>query len=215
MLNPKSNSNLITRLHNDGLIKHPDVIHILRNVDRNLFNNLKTEPVCEESPMDQAMNSPLAGIQLCGLVLEWLSDYMTPGAKVLSIGTENGYLLVCMAKFMKMNCQIVGIEQDEELVETARENIRRLCPELFERNIVSVIHGDTKRGAPDMGPFDAIFVGYCCAGLPENLMNQLGCRARMVIPLGETLSGEIMMVIDKDAIGNMRIRKAKDYHLAA
>jgi protein-L-isoaspartate(D-aspartate) O-methyltransferase len=213
MSHPQSNSNLITRLHNEGLIKHPDVIHILRNVDRNLFYNLKTEPSFEESPMDLAMNSPLAGIQLCGLVLEWLTNYMIPGARVLSIGTENGYLLVCIAKFMNMNCQIVGIEQDEELVETARANIRRLCPELFERNIVSVIHGDTKRGAPDMSPFNAIFVGYCCPGIPENLLNQLGCRGRMVIPLGETLSGEIMMVIDKDGIGNIHTRKAKDYHL--
>lgn len=214
MLGSQSNSNLITRLESENLIKNPDVINILRSVDRNMFFNIKPEPLPEESPMDLAMSSPLAGIQLCGLALEWLGNFMRPGGKVMTIGTENGYLCVCMAKFMKMNCQIVGIEQEEQIVETARENIRRMCPEVFERNTVSVILSDTKRGAPNMGKFDAIFVGYCCQSLPTNLMNQLAYGGRMVIPLGETLSGEVMMIIDKDSIGNIRTRKAKDYYLA-
>lgn len=214
MSGSESNSNLITRLQSEGLIKHPDVINILRSVDRNLFYNIKAEPIPEESPMDLAMSSPLAGIQLCSLVLEWLSNFMRPGGKVMAIGTENGYLCVCMAKFMNMNCQIVGIEPEYEVLDTARENIHRMCPEVLDRNIVSLIHGDAKRGMPDRAPYNAIFVGYCCQSLPESLMDQLAYGGRMVIPLGETLTGEVLMIIDKDTDGNIRTRKAKDYTLS-
>jgi protein-L-isoaspartate(D-aspartate) O-methyltransferase len=121
------------------------------------------------------------------------------GERVLEVGTGSGYQAAILATLAK---EVFSIETVEPLARAAAEKLARLG----YRN-VEVRAGDGAKGWPEQAPFDAIIV-TCAAGegVPPDLVAQLKPGGRMVIPVGRGRFSQNLLLVTKDAAGNVEQR---------
>ncbi|WP_372809129.1 protein-L-isoaspartate(D-aspartate) O-methyltransferase [Pontiella sp.] len=101
---------------------------------------------------------------------------VTPGMKVLEIGTGSGYQAAVLAE---LGAAVFSIERIPEL---AAHATAILMDEGYSG--VKVKSGDGYKGWPEHAPFDAIVVTCAPAEIPEALKRQLKDGGRMVLPVG-------------------------------
>lgn len=102
---------------------------------------------------------------------------LSPGQRVLEVGTGSGYQAAVLAE---LGADVYSIEIVEPLA--------RRTKALLERMGYSKIHlrtGDGYRGWPDAAPFQAIVVTAAPPEVPAPLVEQLAVGGRLVIPVGE------------------------------
>jgi protein-L-isoaspartate(D-aspartate) O-methyltransferase len=99
-----------------------------------------------------------------------------PGDTVLEVGAGSGY---AAAVISRIAAKVIGIERQHELVEVARERLRRLGYDNVE-----IVEGDGTRGWTDQAPYDAILAAASGSHIPETLIAQLAPGGRLVMPLG-------------------------------
>lgn len=121
-----------------------------------------------------------------------------PEARVLEVGTGSGYQTAILAE---LAAEVVTLE----IVAPLAERARALLDVLGYRN-VAFRTGDGAAGAPDRAPFDGILVTAAAPAIPPALIGQLRPGGRMVIPLGGFQHGQDLMLLEKDAAGDMRER---------
>lgn len=121
------------------------------------------------------------------------------GMKVLEVGTGSGYQAAILAE---IGAQVWTVEIFEGLADAARMRLRRLG-----YRAVDVRHGDGYGGLPEVGPFDAIIVTAAADSVPPPLLLQLAPGGRLVMPLGPANQVQTLMVLEKDASGNLRERE--------
>jgi protein-L-isoaspartate(D-aspartate) O-methyltransferase len=100
---------------------------------------------------------------------------LTPGDKVLEIGTGCGYQTAVLAEITD---KVYTIEVIPELLERAEKLLHRLG-----YNKVKTRLGDGSLGWPEEAPFDAIIVTAAAPRIPDELVRQLSTGGRMVLPL--------------------------------
>jgi protein-L-isoaspartate(D-aspartate) O-methyltransferase len=102
---------------------------------------------------------------------------VSPGMRVLEIGTGSGYQTAVLCH---MGAVVYSIERQHELF---RISLKRL-PELgFKPK--KLIFGDGYKGFPEKAPFDRIIVTAGAPMIPEALLAQLAVGGKMVIPVGD------------------------------
>lgn len=113
---------------------------------------------------------------------------ITPGEKVLEIGTGSGYQAAVLAE---LGAKVFTIEIVPELAARAQETLK----ELGYKDI-NVRQGDGFKGWKEEAPFDAILVTAASPGYPPALLEQLADHGRMIIPVERKhfLSEDLMMV---------------------
>jgi protein-L-isoaspartate(D-aspartate) O-methyltransferase len=99
-----------------------------------------------------------------------------PGDRVLEVGAGSGYAAAIISRIAG---EVFAIERQHELVEVARERIKRLGYDNVE-----ILEGDGTRGCPDHAPFDAILAAASGSHVPKALLDQLASDGRLVMPLG-------------------------------
>jgi protein-L-isoaspartate(D-aspartate) O-methyltransferase len=134
----------------------------------------------------------------------YIVAYMTemlrpkPGMKVLEVGTGSGYQAAVLAA---IGCEVYTIEIFEVLANSARERLTRLG-----YTDVSVRYGDGHYGWAEAAPFDAIIVTAAAGYIPPALVDQLKPGGRMVIPVGSVYGTQNLILVEKDAAGDVRTR---------
>jgi protein-L-isoaspartate(D-aspartate) O-methyltransferase len=104
---------------------------------------------------------------------------LSPGDRVLDVGTGSGYQAAVLAE---MGCRVVSIERIPELATTARERLTALG----YGDRVAVRVGDGSLGDPDGAPWRGIVVAAAAPSIPEALRSQLDRDGgRLVIPIGD------------------------------
>jgi protein-L-isoaspartate(D-aspartate) O-methyltransferase len=96
---------------------------------------------------------------------------------VLEIGTGSGYTAALISH---LAAQVLSLEIDAELAETARANLRQAGITNAE-----VRHADGAQGAPGEGPFDAIVLSGSVAAVPPALLQQLKPGGRLFAIVGQ------------------------------
>ena len=99
------------------------------------------------------------------------------GDKVLEVGSGSGYAAAVISRIAS---KVIGIERQHDLVEVARERIRRLG-----YDNVKIVEGDGTKGVPDEAPFEAILAAASGSHVPQALIDQLSLGGRLVMPVGE------------------------------
>jgi protein-L-isoaspartate(D-aspartate) O-methyltransferase len=173
-------------------IKDPLVLSAFRSVPRHLF--------VSEALRDQAYGDyPLPIGEQQTISQPYIVAEMTQaldlckGDRVLEIGTGSGYQAAILAEIVY---RVYTIERIRSLFIQAR----KLLDKLRYHNIVMRC-GDGTAGWWDESPFDAIIVTAGAPDIPEKLSNQLAEGGRMVVPVGNQHSQDLIKVVkDKKGI---------------
>jgi protein-L-isoaspartate(D-aspartate) O-methyltransferase len=104
---------------------------------------------------------------------------------VLEIGTGSGYQTAVLGQLAE---QVYSIERIPSIAKRAR----RVLDELKYPNIVVTI-GDGTYGWKEYSPYDAIIVTAGAPEAPKTLLNQLKTGGRLVIPVGNESTQNLML----------------------
>ncbi len=118
-----------------------------------------------------------------------------PDDKVLEIGAGSGYAAAVIGQIAR---EVIAIERHRDLVELARERMRRLG-----YGNVRILEGDGTRGCPAEAPFDAIVAAASGSHVPTVLVDQLKPGGRIVMPLGDPHSVQSLIKLTKHADGRL------------
>ncbi len=108
--------------------------------------------------------------------------------KILEIGTGSGYQCAILAE---MGAKVYTIERYRELYLKAQRTLTSLG------YTADFFYGDGYEGKPQYGPFDGIIITAATKEIPEKLPRQLKIGGRLVVPLGNSISQVMTLVIRK------------------
>ena len=108
--------------------------------------------------------------------------------RILEIGTGSGYQTAILA-YLAGNGKVFTVERLPDLLVEAEERFRRLGLTNIETRL-----GDGAAGWPEQGPFDGIIVAAAAPQVPEPLAAQLKPGGRLVIPVGDLASQELVIL---------------------
>lgn len=117
--------------------------------------------------------------------------------RVLEIGTGSGYQAAILAQLAK---EVYTVERIPSLTQRASKVLQKLG-----YTNIHVYLGNGTWGLPAHAPYDAIIVTAASPQIPEPLKEQLAEGGRMVIPVGESVDSEVLMVCVKQH-GQFRMR---------
>jgi protein-L-isoaspartate(D-aspartate) O-methyltransferase len=168
------------------------VLSALRTVPRHLF--------VSEAMMDQAYGDfplPIGEQQTISqpyIVAEMTQALqLTPEDRVLEIGTGSGYQAAILAHIA---FRVYTVERIYSLY----IRTRKLFDQLRYHNIVTR-YSDGTTGWKEESPFDAIIVTAGAPEIPAVLVNQLAMGGRLVIPVGDRHSQDLIKLVrDQDGI---------------
>lgn len=190
-------------------ITDPKVLAAFRRVPRHLF--------VSEALRDQAYGDfplPIGEQQTISqpYIVAEMTQALALGSedRVLEIGTGSGYQAAILAEVV---FRVYTIERIRSLFLKSR----KLFDQLRYHNIL-MKYSDGSIGWADERPFDAIIVTAGAPEIPETLVNQLGIGGRLVIPVGNRYSQELIKIyrdeegIHKKNLGGCRFVKLVGEH---
>ena len=149
-----------------------------------------------DTPLPIEFEQTISQPYIVALMTELLQP--EPDDRILEIGTGSGYQAAVAADLVS---EVYSIEIIPELARSAADRLERLGV-----SNVFVRAGDGYLGWPEQSPFDGILVTAGAEQVPEPLVEQLKPGARMIIPVGDSLSFQILRVVEKLPGGEVEIR---------
>jgi protein-L-isoaspartate(D-aspartate) O-methyltransferase len=169
-------------------IKDKRVIKAMQKVPRHLLIPEEYRYLAyEDRPVPIGFNQTISQPYIVALMTELLE--LKGDEKVLEIGTGSGYQAAILAEICK---EVYTIEIIEELGRRAEENLKKLG----YKNIKVKI-GDGFLGWKEFSPFDRIIITCAVPFVPQPLIEQLKEGGKIVLPLGEEFSTQILTVVEK------------------
>jgi len=185
-------------------VTDPKVLAAMYKVPRHLF--------VSDALRDQAYGDfplPIGEQQTISqpYIVAEMTQALQPGKddRILEIGTGSGYQAAILAEIV---FRVYTIEKIYPLYTKSR----KLCDKLHYHNIVTK-YSDGTSGWEDESPFDGIIVTAGSPGIPKPLVSQLAVGGRMVIPVGDLYSQELIKLykdehgIRKTNLGGCRFVK--------
>jgi len=186
--NYMSNDELVERLIRNGALKTKKIIEAFRKVKRENFVPKKYKNLAYvDQPLPTYEGQTISQPTIVAIMTEALQPQK--GDKVLEIGTGSGYQAAILAEIVKPG-KVYTIERIKKLVEFAKKNLKDY------KNVV-VIHGDGSQGLKEEAPFDCIIVTAAAPKVPDVLKEQLKIGGRMIIPVGDRCSQNLILLKKK------------------
>jgi len=167
-------------------IADPEVLRAMRAVPRHLF--------VSEALQDQAYGDfplPIGEQQTISqpFIVAEMTQALQLSAedRVLEVGTGSGYQAAILAEIAY---RVYTIERIHPLLVRARQ----LFDQLRYHNILTRL-GDGTAGWVEESPFDAIIVTAGAPRIPEKLVAQLAPGGRLVVPVGDQHSQELIKLV--------------------
>jgi len=190
------NTQLISRGINDPL-----VLRAMRRVPRERFLPKELwDSAYGDHPLPIGEQQTISQPYIVAYMTESLG--LTGEEKVLEIGTGSGYQSAILADICS---EVYTIERIESLSQRAELILR----DLGYKNIFFRVQNGT-HGWPERGPFDAILVTAAAPGVPDPYLEQLKDGGRIVIPVGERFSQNLIRItkngeeFEREEIGGVR-----------
>ncbi|MBI4718957.1 MAG: protein-L-isoaspartate(D-aspartate) O-methyltransferase [Planctomycetes bacterium] len=173
------------------------VIEAMKTVPRHAFLPPASHHLAYvDAPVPIGHGQTISQPYIVALMTELLE--LTPGARVLEIGTGSGYQAAVLAQ---LTPHVYTIEIIKPLADRARSTL----DEQGYRSI-QTRRSDGYFGWPVEAPFDAIIVTCAAGHLPPPLWEQLKPGGRIVIPIGGPRETQRLVVITKTAAGERQSR---------
>ena len=176
----------------------PRVLAVMASLPREDFVPPGQRPYAyDDRPLPIGYGQTISQPFIVALMTDMLQ--IGPDDVVLEVGTGSGYQAAVLAGLVR---DVHTIEIIPELGERAEEQLS----ELGLDNVRAYI-GDGYYGVEEAAPFDAIIVTAAASHVPPPLIAQLEPGGRMVIPVGGAFALQHLMLIEKDADGQVRSRQ--------
>ncbi len=166
---------LLEKLREKG-IKDQRVLDAMNQIPRHFFMDKAFEEIAYDDRafpigFEQTISQPYT--------VAFMSELLdlSPGMKVLEVGTGSGYQAAVLSL---MGAEVHSIERFAKLSQAAAQMLDKL-----QIANVQLYSGDGYQGLKDEAPFDRIIVTAGAPYLPEALKTQLKPGGVMVIPIGE------------------------------
>lgn len=158
-------------------IRDAAVMRAMREVPREAFLPPEMERFAyDDGPLPIEAGQTISQPYIVALMIEALE--LMGQERVLEIGTGSGYAAAVLSRCA---AEVFTVERIAILAENARTRLQALG----YRN-VTVNLGDGTLGWQQHAPYDAIVVTAGAPEVPSELLEQLGPKGRLVIPVGAT-----------------------------
>ena len=166
-------------------IKDLSVMEVLSRVPRHLFVNSSLQHrAYGDCPLPIGENQTISQPYIVALMTQVLD--LKGEERVLEIGTGSGYQTAILAELAS---HVFTIERVKPLVKKTKE----LLEGLKYKNIVFKTFDGTY-GWRDQSPFDAILISAATPSIPKSLIEQLADKGRLVAPVGERESQDLIVL---------------------
>ena len=166
-------------------IKDLSVMEVLSRVPRHLFVNSSLQHrAYGDCPLPIGENQTISQPYIVALMTQVLD--LKGGERVLEIGTGSGYQTAILAELAS---HVFTIERVKPLVKKTKE----LLEGLKYKNIVFKTFDGTY-GWRDQSQFDAILISAATPSIPKSLIEQLADKGRLVAPVGERESQDLIVL---------------------
>ena len=179
---------MVERQLKTRIIKTEAVLNVMRTVPRHLFVPVDLQShAYDDSPLPIGSGQTISQPYIVAFMTEQLE--LAPGMKILEIGTGSGYQTAVLAC---LGCEVYTIELLEELAAGAKKILDSLG---FDK--VKVTSGNGYSGWQSEAPFDAVIITAAPRRIPEKLIEQLKDGGKMILPVGEVNSTQLLKLITK------------------
>lgn len=169
-------------------IHDEDVLRAMAGVPRHRFvPGVSIEVAYSDGALPTADGQTISQPLIVALMSKRLR--VSPGVKVLEIGSGSGYQTAILAH---LGARVISVERNSGLAGRAHEMARTLG----YGGLVRIVVADGSRGYPAEAPYDRILVTAAAPRLPPAYKEQLADGGRIVIPIGDREAQE-MKVFDK------------------
>ena len=182
-------------------ISNSRVLEAMRKVPRHVFvEEALKEQAYSDYPLPIGEKQTISQPYIVALMSEALE--LKGDEKILEIGTGSGYQAAVLAELAD---RVFSIERFPALAYRANQILQKLG---YQNVIIRVADGSL--GWPDEAPFDGIMATAGTPKIPQPLVDQLGVGGRLVLPVGDRLSQELVQVertpegIKKTNLGGVR-----------
>ena len=157
-------------------ISEPEILDAFRAVPREEFVSLDQAHLAYgDHPLPIEAGQTISQPYIVALMIQ--AAAIKPGDRVLEVGAGSGYAAALISRIAE---KVIAIERQHELVEVARERLRRLG-----YGNVEIVEGDGTKGWSDEAPYDAILAAASGSHVPRSLVEQLAPNGRIVMPVGD------------------------------
>ena len=166
-------------------IADENVLQAMGKIQRHLFvEEALVGEAYNDHPLPIGNKQTISQPYIVALMTEALE--LTGKEKVLEIGTGSGYQTAILAELSDM---VYTVERIEPLLEKSKT----LLKSLGYTNVYFKAYDGTL-GWEDFAPYDAIMVTAGAPKVPEPLLKQLADGGRMIIPIGNKYSQDLIKV---------------------
>lgn len=189
---------LIQRLTRWGYLKKPEVIKAFREVPRQEFvpENIRDYSYADQ-PLSIGYGQTISAPSMIAIMMESLD--LTPGQRVLEVGSGSGYNAALIANIVGKEGKVVTIERIDKLARFAEANLKKTG-----YGWVQVVTGDGTCGYEKGAPWDRILVTACAPDVPKPLITQLKTGGKLGAPVGKHYTFQTWVVAEK--LGGNKVR---------
>lgn len=173
-----SKEQLVEHWTSSGIIKDKKVIESFKKVPRELFvAEERKEEAYGDYPLPIGEGQTISQPTTVMVMTQALD--LKEGDKVLEVGSGSGYQAAIIAVIVGENGKVISTEIVNELVESAKSNIKKL-----KLKNVKIIKHDGSNGYAKEAPYDRIIITAACPKIPNPLIKQLREGGIIVAPVG-------------------------------
>ncbi|MET0706932.1 MAG: protein-L-isoaspartate(D-aspartate) O-methyltransferase [Tardiphaga sp.] len=168
------------------------VLRAMEAIPRDLFVAASDRP---QAWRDTALAIPCGQTISQPFVVAYMTEQLqlSPGQRVLEIGTGSGYQAAILSKLCR---DVLSIERYRTLADTARARLESL-----ELHNVEVMLGDGFAVPENVGSFDRIIVTAAMEEVPETLLERLEADGILIAPVGPHSGVQTLVRFTKSAAG--------------
>ncbi|MDD5162737.1 MAG: protein-L-isoaspartate(D-aspartate) O-methyltransferase [Candidatus ainarchaeum sp.] len=179
---------LVQGMVSEGALKSREIERAFLSVKREIFFPESLGKFAyEDNAFPIGRGQTISQPSTIAVMLEMLDLHR--GMKVLEIGAGSAYVLALLSKIVGLEGKVFGIEILPELKALAEKNLKSA-----KCGNIELLLGNGCEGWPEKSPFDRILISAACSEIPKALESQLRENGKIVVPLGEKFSQEIVLM---------------------
>jgi protein-L-isoaspartate(D-aspartate) O-methyltransferase len=165
----------------------PKVAAAMRRVPRHRFVAPElADEAYDDTPLPLGRTkSTISAPHMVALMLEWAE--LTPGLRVLELGSGSGYLAALIAELVRPGGRVIGLELEPGLAAESQTTLAALGYD----DIVEIHAADARAGWPAEAPYNRVLVSFATPEIFPEWTRQLAFPGMLLAPVGPR-SGQVL-----------------------